>query len=163
MPRIRLAALLGLILTTATPLGAHVRVYPNDDITQTPACGFTKFVVRVPTEKPLPTIGVRVLIPAGITVIGAQSKPGWHADFTMSKGRIVAIAWTGGQILVREFDEFAFLAAGPARGGATVNWNAVQTYADQSVVRWTGNPGSDTPHSQTVFTAPAKPCKRGGH
>ena len=163
MYRIRTAALLGLILATALPLSAHVRVYPNDDITQTPACGFTKFVVRVPTEKPLPTVGVRVLIPTGITVIGTQSKPGWHAGFTTSKGRIVAIAWSGGQILPREFDEFAFLAAGPPSGGGTVNWDALQTYADNSVVRWTGQPGSDTPHSQTVFTTPAKPCKRRSH
>ena len=155
-----LAALLAFILAAAAPLAAHVRVYPNDDITQTPACGFTKFVVRVPTEKPIPTVGVRVLIPAGITVIGVQPKPGWHADFTSSKGRTVAIAWTGGRILPREFDEFAFLAAGPVRGGGTVNWDALQTYEDRSVVRWTGNPGSDTPHAQTVFTAPLKPCRR---
>ena len=31
---------------------------------------------------------------------------------------------------------------------------------DGTVVKWTGNPGTDTPHAQTVFTAPAKPCRR---
>jgi uncharacterized protein YcnI len=160
---LRLGALLGFMLGSTLPLAAHVRVYPNDDITSTPACGFTKFVVRVPTEKPIATVGLRVLVPAGITVIGVQPKPGWQADFTTEKGRIVAIAWSGGKIMPREFDEFAFLAAGPPRGGARVNWDALQTYADASVVHWTGAPGTDTPHSQTVFTAPAKPCRRGGH
>jgi uncharacterized protein YcnI len=154
------AAALGLAATA--PAAAHVRVYPDADITKTPACGFTKFIVRVPTEKPIATTGVRVLIPNGITVIGVQPKPGgWHAEFQTEKGRIVAISWTGGQIQPREFDEFALLAAGPLRAGVTVSWDALQTYADGSIVRWTGPPGSDTPHAQTIFTAPLKPCKRG--
>lgn len=160
MHRTSVAVLLGIFLAASAPLAAHVRVYPADDITRTPACGFTKFVVRVPTEKPIPTIGVRVLVPAGITVIGVQPKPGWQHDFELTKGRVTAIVWSGGRIMPREFDEFAFLAAGSPRAGASVNWDALQTYEDHSVVRWTGAPGSDTPHSQTVFTAPAKPCKR---
>jgi uncharacterized protein YcnI len=101
---------------------------------------------------------VRVLIPAGVTVIGTQPKSGgWKAELERSKGRVVAILWTGGQIAPFEFDEFAFLAAGPPNA-ATVSWNALQTYADGSIVRWTGNPDSDTPHSQTVFGAPDRPC-----
>jgi len=160
----RSAALLLAILAVTGVAGAHVRVYPDADLTRTPACGYTKFVVRVPTEKPLATTGIRVLIPPGITVIGVQPKPGgWHAAFEVAKGRIVAITWTGGQIQPREFDEFALLAAGPPRAGLTVNWDALQTYADGSVVRWTGNPGSDTPHAQTVFTAPVGRCRQGDH
>jgi uncharacterized protein YcnI len=156
--RIILTAALTLALVATAPLAAHVVVYPNNDVTRVPACGFTKFVVRVPTEKSIPTTGVRVLIPTGVTVIGTQPKTGgWKAAFERAKGRITAIVWTGGQIAPLEFDEFAFLAAGPP-SAATVSWNALQTYADGSIVRWTGNPGSDTPHSQTVFSAPGRPC-----
>jgi uncharacterized protein YcnI len=154
-----------LTAVTAIALGsaasAHVKVYPDADLTRTPACTYTKFIVRVPTEKPIPTTGLQVLVPAGLTVIGVQPKAGgWHAAFEESKGRIVAITWTGGQIAPREFDEFAILAAGPPRP-VTVSWNALQTYSDGSVVRWTGPPGSETPHAQTVFTAPVGRCRRG--
>lgn len=139
--------------------GAHVIVLPDAGLDRTPACGFTKFVVRVPTEKPIPTVGLRVRIPASVTAIAVRPKAGWHADFETRKGRVVAIAWSGGRIMPREFEEFAILAAGP-KTAMTVSWDAEQTYADKSVVRWTGNPGTDTPHSQTVFTAPAGPCAR---
>lgn len=158
MHRITLTVTLALAVAATTPLAAHVVVYPSNDVTRAPACGFTKFVVRVPTEKPQPTTSVRVLIPAGVTVIGTQPKAGgWKAVLERAKGRVVAILWTGGQIAPLEFDEFAFLAAAPP-SAATVSWNALQTYADGSIVRWTGNPGSDTPHSQTVFSAPDRPC-----
>jgi uncharacterized protein YcnI len=156
--RILFPVALALALAATTPLAAHVVVLPSDDVTRTPACSFTKFVVRVPTEKPIPTTGLRVIIPAGVTVIGVQPKAGgWKAAFEEQKGRVVAIVWTGGQIAPREFDEFAFLAAGPHQA-ATVSWDALQTYSDGSVVRWTGAPGSDTPHSQTVFTAAGDAC-----
>lgn len=159
MRRIILIVTLALAAAAATPLAAHVVVFPSDDVTRTPACAFSKFIVRVPTEKPIPTTGVRVLIPAGVTVIGVQPKSGgWQAAFEERKGRIVAIDWTGGRIAPREFDEFAFLAAGPHQA-ATVSWDALQTYADGSVVRWTGQRGSDTPHAQTIFTAPAGACR----
>src|SRR6185312_14019421 len=141
------------------PAPAHVVVLPDAGSDRAPACGFTKFVVRVPTEKPIPTVAVRVLIPPGVTVIAVQPKPGWHADLETNKGRIVAIAWSGGRIQPREFDEFAMLAATPKKA-VTVDWNAEQTYDDKSVVRWSGNPDSDYPHSQTVFTAPAGSCGR---
>jgi uncharacterized protein YcnI len=54
-----------------------------------------------------------------------------------------------------EFDEFAFLAATPKIPGA-VNWDAWQYYEDGSIVKWTGGPGAETPHSITTITA--APC-----
>jgi uncharacterized protein YcnI len=155
-----LAAVLGSLLVTAGAAGAHVRVYPSNDVTTTPACAFTKFIVRVPTEKPIATTELRVLLPADVTFVGVQPKAGWQTKFESAKGRVVAITWSGGRINPKEFDEFAFLAAGPVRGGRSVNWDALQTYEDGSVVKWTGNPGTDNPHAQTVFTAPTRPCRR---
>jgi uncharacterized protein YcnI len=152
-------AFLCVALTAAATMTvqAHVAVFPSDLVTTAPACGTLKFVVRVPTEKPIPTTGLRLQIPANVTVIAVAPKPPWHADFATSKGRIVAISWSGGKIMPREFEEFAFLAAAPKQTG-TVNWDARQTYQDGSTVAWTGGPQSDDPHSQTVFTAARGAC-----
>jgi uncharacterized protein YcnI len=154
-----LLACVTIVLGLASAAQAHVVVFPSDLTNKAPACAFTSFVVRVPTEKPMPTTAVRLQVPPTITIIAARAKPGWHADFETTKGRITAITWTGGKIMPREFDEFAFLAAAPKKTGP-VNWDALQTYEDGSVVKWTGNPGSDTPHSQTVFTSAQGPCSR---
>jgi uncharacterized protein YcnI len=154
-----LALCSALALGTTAPVRAHVVVFPDDLFSKAPACGFTSFVVRVPTEKPIPTTMVRLQLPPTVTVIAARAKPGWHADFETEKGRITAITWSGGKIMPREYDEFGFLAAAPKKPGP-VNWDALQTYDDGSVVKWTGKPGTDNPHSQTVFTAPAGPCSR---
>ena len=156
----RIAFLCAAFTAAATMTAqAHVVVFPSDLVTTAPACGVLKFVVRVPTEKPIPTTGLRLRIPANVTVIAVAPMPPWHADFETSKGRIVAIAWSGGKIMPREFEEFAFLAAAPKKFG-TVNWDARQTYQDGSTVAWTGSPQSDNPHSQTVFTAPRGACGR---
>jgi len=158
----RLLIVLALVVADVTfaltPVGAHVVVFPHDLLTTAPACGTITFAVRVPTEKPIPTTAVRLRIPPTITVIAVQAKPGWRADFLTNKGRITAITWSGGKIMPREFDEFAFLAAVPKTAG-TVSWDAEQTYADGSVVAWTGAPGSETPHSQTTFTSAPRRCR----
>jgi uncharacterized protein YcnI len=148
---------LALASAGAGAASAHVKVYPQSDTTQIPACSYGKFVVRVPTEKPIPTVRLVLTIPAGVTVSAAQSKPGWNVAFATSKGRIVSIDWSGGQIPPHEFDEFAFLAKAPKTAGR-VDWNAQQYYADGSVVKWEGPAGADTPHSQTTI-APAA-CKQ---
>ena len=59
--RIPLAAAAAAFALTGVA-AAHVKVYPDADLTRAPACSYTKFVVRVPTEKPIPTTGVRVLV-----------------------------------------------------------------------------------------------------
>ena len=146
-----------LALSTTMAARAHVVVFPEDLVTAAPPCATMKFVVRVPTEKPIPTTSLRLQVPAGVTVIAVAPKPTWHPHFELNEGRIVAISWSGGKIMPREFEEFAFLAAAPKKSG-TVNWNARQTYQDGSTVAWTGDPASDNPHSQTVFTAASGSC-----
>lgn len=155
MKRLVFLALLGTFASASPALG-HVVVFPDPDLSTTPACGFSKFIVRVPTEKPVATTVVRLYIPLSVNVTAVESKPGWRVTFDTTGGRIVAITWSGGRIMPREFEEFAMLAAAP-RKPQTVNWNAEQVYADKTVVRWNGEPGADNPHSQTNFTA--APCK----
>jgi uncharacterized protein YcnI len=157
---LRLATLtLAIVAAASTVSDAHVRVFPGDDLTTTPACGLEKFVVRVPVEKPIATVAVRLVIPRVVTVTQVQAKPGWNVSFEKTKGRISAITWSGGRLEPQQFDEFAFIGAAP-KTVQTVNWDAYQTYEDKSVVAWTGNLDSDTPHSQTSFTKAISKCGR---
>jgi uncharacterized protein YcnI len=119
------------------------------------------YTMRVPTEKPIPTVKVRVVIPSGVTAFSVQPKPGWQYSIEKSKGLVKSITWYGGTIKAGEFDEFAFVAGNP-RKPMTVSWDAYQTYSDGSVVKWIGNPGSDTPHSQTQVVADPAACKAQG-
>jgi len=137
-----------------SPLGAHahVRVFPDAGNTQAPACGYTKFVVRVPVEKPIATTRVDLTIPKGVIVYGVQPKPNWSFELRRTRGIVTTISWSGGRLLPYEFDEFAFLAATPKTIG-TVQWDAWQYYEDGSIVKWIGKPGTETPHSITSITA----------
>jgi uncharacterized protein YcnI len=124
-----------LTLAVANVASAHVVVSPEE----VPADEFEKLVVSVPTEKDIPTTGVRVEVPEGFTVLGVQPVPGWSYQFEEEAGIIKAITWSGGEIRPQEFQEFAFQARTPEEPGE-FSWNAYQTYEDGSVVEWTGPP-----------------------
>jgi uncharacterized protein YcnI len=149
--RIALGLLLCFSIVPAA-VQAHVRVFPDLESTAAPACGYTTFVVRVPVEKPIATTRIDLFIPKGVIVYGVQPKSGWQYNLTMTKGVITMITWSGGRLLPHEFDQFAFLAATPRVTGA-VNWDAWQYYEDGSIVKWTGGPKADTPHSITTINA----------
>jgi uncharacterized protein YcnI len=134
---------------TGSAASAHVRVFPDANTTQTNACGYAKFVVRVPVEKDVPTNRVDLSIPKGVIVFGVQPKPGWQFTEQKTGGLVSTISWTG-RLMPGEFDEFAFLAATPKTPGP-IAWNALQYYEDGSVVKWTGPPNADTPHSITTI------------
>jgi uncharacterized protein YcnI len=153
---LRILSLTALLTVAPLAAAAHVRVFPEADAVQSPACGFATFVVRVPVEKPIATTRIDLMIPRGVVVYAVQPKPGWEYSFTLTRGVISKITWSGGRLNPKEFDEFAFLAATPKAPG-TVYWDAWQYYQDGSIVKWTGPPNADTPHSLTMITA--APCK----
>jgi len=148
----RVGALAGaLLLATATSAVAHVDVLPLEVPVGTPSA----MTVRVPTERDLATVAVRVEIPEGVTAFSVREPPaGWRArTITGDDGRISAIEWRGGRIGVGEYQDFGLLAT-PTEAGATV-WNSLQTYADGVVKPWTAPPaGDDAP---TVETGPGDP------
>lgn len=152
----RLALAIVLAASLGAPAFAHVKVFAEPGWTQAPACSSTEFVVFVPNERPDATVRVDLVIPESVRVIGTQPTSGWTANFTTDKGRVAGITWSGGQIHPREYQKFAFLASTP-KTTQTLSWDARQTYEDGTVVSWTGNPGSDTPHSQIVVTQPQNP------
>jgi uncharacterized protein YcnI len=137
---------IGLLLGLVTLASAHVVVNPK---TVNPA-EFVRFSVGVPTEKNLPTISVRLVLPEGLKHVTPNVKTGWKIEASDTE-----IVWAGGLIPVGQRDEFGFSAQVPA-GATTLKWKAYQTYSDDSVVSWNQDPNvlhSDgqmtTPYSQT--------------
>ncbi|MCQ6281203.1 DUF1775 domain-containing protein [Bacillus sp. EB600] len=55
---------------------------------------------------------------------------------------------TGEGILPGQFQQFVFTAKNPDRA-TKADWDAYQYYKDGSVVEWTGDEGSKSPHSIT--------------
>jgi uncharacterized protein YcnI len=132
---------------------AHVSVKPA----QVGVGAFQTFTVSVPSEKPVPTVGLRVIIPAGLEHISPTVKPGWtinlvHGEETTETSEpgheaeevVKEIVWTGGSIPAEFRDEFTFSAKVPASETSIV-WKAYQTYRDGSVVGWEIAPGEEQP------------------
>lgn len=131
---------------------AHVSLSPKEAVP-----GYNTFVVRVPNEKDIPTIGVRLLVPEGVDVTGIKPVPGWtysvvreetmtdeeameegdgHADEEATEGRITEVVWTG-SVGAGEFQEFP-ISVRYTGEPTTVTWKAYQTYAGGEVVAWDG-------------------------
>lgn len=129
------------VLVFAGVASAHVSVLPK----QSAVNGFERYTVRVPTEKDLPTTKVRVELPEGSTFSSVLPLTGWtFAAEKDATGKVVALNWSGGEIKPGEFFEFGISVRNPKTAGV-VTWKAYQTYADGSVVEWTGPAGADQP------------------
>jgi uncharacterized protein YcnI len=150
-----------LFALTANTAMAHVVVRPA-------SVGLASrqvFTVSVPTEKDIPTIGLRILIPEEIKSVTPTVKPGWRIEVKkqptgnkvldeegneIDEMKTTEIIWTGGLIPAEQRDEFTFATQVPARV-LPINWRAYQTYQDGTVVAWDQTPGGDvrTPYSTT--------------
>jgi uncharacterized protein YcnI len=143
-----------VIVAVAAPAAlAHVTVQPSEAI----AGSFSRFVVRVPNERPdADTTKVAVKLPP-LAFVSFEPKDGWKRtaktvrldepimafdqEITETIGKVT---WKGGRIGPGEFLEFGFSARMPD-GEETLSFEALQTYSNGEVVRWTGEPDSDTP------------------
>jgi uncharacterized protein YcnI len=126
---------------------AHVTVWPKESTVGT----WEKYTVRVPSEKESSTVKIQLDFPKDATVETVLPVAGWNYQFIKgSNGRNTGIVWTatGDGIKAHEFFEFAFIGANPKQA-SSLSWKAHQTYADGSVVDWTGAPESDKPASVT--------------
>ncbi len=145
---------------------AHAVVKPN-----TAGIGkFQSFSLGVPSEKPIATIGIRLVLPDGLNYITPNVKPGWKVNIKkemtgkeitdndgmkMPEQKITEISWTGGSIPAGMRDDFIFSAQVPSTP-TTLKWKVYQTYADGSVVSWDQDPAQKDfdfskmgPYSQT--------------
>jgi len=139
------------LLSFVSVASAHVTVWPRTSTTS----AYEKYTVRVPTEKDVPTVKIELKFPAGLTVTNFEPVPGWTYQVEKdAAGNTTGVVWSGGKIAVGAFQEFAFLASNPAKP-TSLAFKAYQTYADGSVVDWTGPEGSATPASVVQITAAA--------
>lgn len=154
MRRALLGALAGAIVATLAPAAsAHVTVQPTEAI----AGSFSRFVVRVPNERPdADTTKVVVNMPP-LAFVSFEPKDGWKRKVKMVQldqpieafGQEITeavgkVTWKGGRIGPGEFLEFGFSAKMPD-GEETLTFEALQTYSGGEVVEWTGAPDSETP------------------
>jgi uncharacterized protein YcnI len=146
-----------LTLIVAGTSWAHVVVTPEEVAAE----DYETLTVSVPTEKEIPTTEVRVEVPDGFVVSGVQPVPGWDYEFEEDGGLITGIAWSGGEIGPREFQQFLVQAQAPEEAGE-YSWRAFQTYEDGSVVEWTGPPDSEEPASVVEVTSAAGAEENGG-
>jgi periplasmic copper chaperone A len=146
----------------APSAAAHVTLNPN----AVPADSFSRFAVRVPTERGVPTVKVTLRIPEGLTFVSFQPKPGWTRTVQMVKlakpitmegetvtERVGTVTWSGGSIGPGEFDEFGLSAHVPNSPARELVFPAVQTYSNGEVVRWIGDPDADEPAPRVKLEA----------
>ncbi|MFC3883874.1 YcnI family protein [Bacillus songklensis] len=133
---------------------AHVTVNPS---TSAPGAWET-YTVKVPVEKEVPTTKVTVKIPKGLEYKQYEPVPGWTTTTEKDgSGNVTSITWTaiGEGILPGQFQRFTFVAKNPDKEQEAA-WDAYQYYKDNSIVEWTGDEESESPHSITnITTAPA--------
>jgi uncharacterized protein YcnI len=126
---------------------AHVTVWPKN----LQVGAWEKYTMRVPVEKNVPTVKITLKVPAGVQVENYEPVAGWNYSVTKdSSGHVATVTWTatGSGLLPGQFLEFPFVAQNPKQAG-NVAWNAFQYYKDGSIVEWTGDEGTKTPHSIT--------------
>lgn len=132
----------GAMLALAAPAQAHVVVSP-EEVT---SGEYETLTVSVPTEKEIPTTGIRVEVPEGFLLSGVQPVPGWEHAFEEDRGVVTTVTFSSGEIRPQEFQQFLVQAQAPEEPGE-YPWKAAQTYEDGSVVEWAGAPDSDEPAS----------------
>jgi uncharacterized protein YcnI len=147
--------LLAGLLLGAGVAQAHVTVWPRESAGDASEL----YTVRVPTEKGVDTVQVRLEFPEGVVVSRFVPAPGWQKEVTRdAAGRITAVTWSGGRIAPDELGLFQFQARNPKAG--QVAFKAYQTYADKSVVEWTGPADDPTPAPMVALTdAPLSPAQ----
>ncbi|MEH7110184.1 YcnI family copper-binding membrane protein [Bacillus sp. JJ1764] len=150
--KVFLPTFLGLFLFSSVA-SAHVTVIPNTSTTG----AWETYTVKVPVEKDVPTTKFTLKAPAGLEIMSYQPVPGWNYSTDKDEnGKVKSITFeaTGEGILPGQFQQFSFVGKNPDKAGE-VAWDAFQFYKDGSIVEWTGDEGSDSPHSITKIVSGA--------
>ncbi|NHC41588.1 DUF1775 domain-containing protein [Bacillus sp. MM2020_1] len=148
--KLLIPAFLGLFLF-ASVASAHVTVVPKQSTTG----AWETYTVKVPVEKDVPTTKVTIKAPAGVEIKSYQPVPGWkYSDEKDANGLVKSFTFeaTGEGILSGQFQQFTFVGKNPDNATKAA-WDAFQYYKDGSIVEWTGDEGSQSPHSITDIVA----------
>lgn len=136
-----LAAIAALV--TAGVASAHAHVSPPVVLAKVSQV----YTLAVPTEKSSDTTQIELTIPAGFGIDSFVPSPGWKRTVQQTgsgdSAVIQKVTWSGGKVPTGEDSAFSFLASPDA--SKTYTFDVRQTYADGSVVDWSGPESSDTP------------------
>jgi uncharacterized protein YcnI len=136
-----LAAIAALV--TAGVASAHAHVSPPVALAKMSQV----YTLAVPTEKSSDTTQVELTVPAGFGIDSFVPAPGWKRTVQQTgsgdSAVISKVTWSGGKVPTGEDSAFSFLAS-PA-SSKTYTFSVRQTYADGSIVDWSGPESSDTP------------------
>ncbi len=136
---------------------AHIQVTPS---TVAPGDA-AKFTVLVPGERDSETVKVELRMPSGLLPFSYEDPAGWKRSLVKaSNGSVERVVWSG-RAPSDGFTEFSFLAGTPDKPGE-LQFKALQTYADGTVVRWIGAPDSDNPAAVVKVDASAAKQNAGG-
>ncbi|MCT4475585.1 MULTISPECIES: YcnI family copper-binding membrane protein [Peribacillus] len=129
---------------------AHVTVKPSSSAPE----AWETYTLKVPVEKEAATTKVTLKVPEGVTFESYQPVPGWKVTTEGDKdGHVKTVTWaaTDEGIGAGQFQQFSFVAQNP-KEETKVAWDAFQYYEDGEIVEWSGEEGSDLPHSVTEIT-----------
>jgi uncharacterized protein YcnI len=130
---------------------AHSTVSPSTTATSK----YETFTLSVPTEKEIPTVGIRIVVPAGVDRFTPFVKAGWTINTIKdANGNVTEVSWTGGSIPADQKDVFQFTARTAALD-TTLVWKVYQSYQGGEIVAWDQQPGEgvETPYSVTEVKA----------
>jgi uncharacterized protein YcnI len=105
------------------------------------------YTLAVPTEKSSNTTQIEFTVPSGFGIDSFVPAPGWKRTVQQSgsgeNAVIQKVTWSGGSVPTGEDSAFSFLASPDS--SKTYTFGVRQSYADGSVVDWSGPESSDTP------------------
>jgi uncharacterized protein YcnI len=142
--RARLAAVLagGVLAAVPAAAWAHAVFLSSGSV---PANSDQKLTLNVPEEKGPSVHNTKIVfvVPAGFSVAGCDPKPQWTCAVAGASGGRTQVTYTrssGNDADAR----FSFGVRTPGQAG-DYPFNTIQSYSDNSTVRWDGSPDSDTP------------------
>ncbi len=143
-----------VLCAAAAPAAGHIDVLPQRAV-QEQALQLT---FRVPNEREVPTVRVRVDFPPKFTVYALGPPPaGWRQKERLAPdGQVVGVVYSGGVVPVGEYRDFTVLAT--PFGTGTAVFRSYQTYADAKTKPWTGppeRPGEITQETGNTEPGPA--------
>jgi uncharacterized protein YcnI len=130
-------------LITAGVASAHAHVSPPVALAKLSQV----YTLAVPTEKSSNTTQIEFTVPSGFGIDSFVPAPGWKRTVQQSgsgeNAVIQKVTWSGGSVPTGEDSAFSFLASPDS--SKTYTFGVRQSYADGSVVDWSGPESSDTP------------------
>lgn len=158
-------ALPAVLIAAAAPAAAHITL----ETPAAPAGSYYKAVFRVGHGcDGASTTAIRIRIPAGVTGVKPQPKPGWqlavamaapdadahaahaiHAAHGQAGATVSEVAWSGGSLPDAHYDEFVLRVKLPDAPGTALHFPVIQTCV-KGENQWVEilNPGQPAGHDR---------------